>query len=70
MGNVGQIVPVAADVRDEAAVAAAVDGAEAVINAVSLYVERGRASFAAVHEAGAETVARAAARAGVARLVP
>jgi uncharacterized protein YbjT (DUF2867 family) len=69
MGNVGQIVPIAADVRDEAAVAAAVDGAEAVINAVGLYVERGRATFAAVHETGAETVARAAASAGVARLV-
>jgi NADH dehydrogenase len=69
MGDVGQIVPVAADVRDPAAVAAAVHGAEDVVNAVSLYVERGRATFAAVHETGAETVARAAAAAGVARLV-
>lgn len=69
MGAVGQIVPVAADVRDEAAVAAAVHGAEDVVNVTSLYVERGRATFAAVHEKGAETVARAAARAGVARLV-
>jgi NADH dehydrogenase len=69
MGAVGQIVPVAADVRDEAAVAAAVHGAEDVINATSLYVERGRATFAAVHEKGAETVARAAAEAGVARFV-
>jgi len=69
MGAVGQIVPVAADVRDEAAVAAAVHGAEDVINVTSLYVERGRATFAAVHEKGAETVARASAQAGVARLV-
>jgi uncharacterized protein YbjT (DUF2867 family) len=69
MGNVGQIVPVMADVRDAAQVAAAVHGAEDVINATSLYVERGRATFAAVHEAGAETVARAAAAAGVARFV-
>src|SRR5690606_7022722 len=69
MGNVGQIVPVAADVRDAAAVRAAVHGAEQVVNVVSLYVERGRTTFEAVHETGAETVARAAAEAGVARLV-
>jgi NADH dehydrogenase len=69
MGAVGQIVPVAADVRDPAAVAAAVHGVEDVVNVTSLYVERGRATFAAVHEKGAETVARAAAEAGVARLV-
>ena len=40
-----------------------------VVNVVSHYVERGRATFAAVHEQGAETVARASAAAGVARLV-
>jgi uncharacterized protein YbjT (DUF2867 family) len=58
-----------ADVGDPASVAAAVAGAEAVVNAVSLYVEKGGATFAAVHEQGAETVARASAAAGVARLV-
>ncbi|HEX7006511.1 MAG TPA: complex I NDUFA9 subunit family protein [Alphaproteobacteria bacterium] len=69
MGNVGQIVPVAADVRDAATVQAAVRGADQVVNVVSLYVERGRATFEAVHETGAEIVARAAAEAGVGRLV-
>ncbi len=60
---------VRADVGDPASVAAAVAGAEAVVNAVSLYAEKGGATFAAVHEQGAETVARASAAAGVARLV-
>jgi NADH dehydrogenase len=58
-----------ADVRDQASVAAAVAGAEAVIDAVSAYVEKGDVTFEAVHVQGAETVARAATAAGVARLV-
>ncbi len=69
MGDVGQIVPVHADVRDEKSVAAVVAGVDAVVNAVGLYVQRGRATFAAVHEAGAREVARRAAEAGVGRLV-
>ena len=58
-----------ADVRDQAAVAAAVAGADAVVNAVSAYVETGGVTFEAVHEQGAETLARGAAAAGVARFV-
>ena len=58
-----------ADVRDRVAVAAAVAGAEAVVNAVSAYVEKSGVTFEAVHEQGAETLARGAAAAGVARFV-
>jgi NADH dehydrogenase len=58
-----------ADVRDQASVAAAIAGADAVVNAVSAYVEKGEVTFEAVHERGAETIAREAAAAGVARLV-
>ncbi len=65
----GEVVPLRADVRDEAAVAAAVAGAGAVINAVGLYLEQGGATFQAVHVEGAGRVARAAAAAGVPRLV-
>lgn len=60
---------VRADIGDPASVAAVVAGAEAVVNAVSLYVEKGGVTFAAVHEQGAETVARASVAAGVPRLV-
>jgi len=60
---------VRADVGDQASVAAAVAGADAVVNAVSLYAEKGGLTFAAVHERGAETVARESAAAGVARFV-
>ena len=58
-----------ADVRDEVAVAAAVAGVDTVVDAVSAYVETSGVTFEAVHERGAETLAREAATAGVARFV-
>jgi uncharacterized protein YbjT (DUF2867 family) len=58
-----------ADVRDRASVAAAVAGADAVVNAVSAYVEKGGVTFESVHVHGAKTLAQEAAAAGVARLV-
>lgn len=58
-----------ADVRDPASVAAAVAGADAVVNAVSAYVEKAGVSFESVHVQGARTVAQEAFAAGVARLV-
>jgi uncharacterized protein YbjT (DUF2867 family) len=61
------IVP--ADVRDQASVAAAIAGADAVVNTVSAYVEKGGVTFEAVHVRGAETVAREAIAAGITRLV-
>lgn len=61
------IVP--ADVRDQASVAATIAGADAVVDTVSAYVEKGGVTFEAVHVKGAETVAREAVAAGVARLV-
>ncbi len=68
-GGVGQVVPVQANLRYPESVRAAVDGADAAINCVGVLVSRGAQSFSAVHAAGAEAVAAAAAEAGVARLV-
>ena len=64
-----RVTVVPADVRDQASVAAAIAEADAVVNAVSAYVEKGGVTFDAVHVRGAENVAREAAAAGVARLV-
>ena len=58
-----------ADVRDRGALAGAVGGSDAVVNAVSTYVEAGGVTFESVHERGAEMLAREAAAAGVARFV-
>lgn len=65
----GQVEVLRGDVREAEAVARAVAGASAVVNAVGLYVERGAATFEAVHIRGARQVARQAARLGVPRLV-
>jgi NADH dehydrogenase len=62
-------VSIRADINDEASVAAAVAGAYAVVNAVSLYCEHGFETFNAVHVKAAERLARQAHRAGVERLV-
>lgn len=69
LGDVGQITPLAVPLQDAAAVAAAVAGADAVINAVGVLYERGRQSFEAVHVNGPQAVAAAAAAAGVGTLV-
>jgi uncharacterized protein YbjT (DUF2867 family) len=62
------IEPVRAYVNNDASVAAAVTGAFAVVNTVSLYVERGEASFHSVHVEAAGRVASLAQRAGAQRL--
>ena len=64
-----RVTVVPADVRDQASVAAAIAGANAVVNTVSAYVEKGGVTFEAVHVQGAETVARETVAAGVPRLV-
>jgi uncharacterized protein YbjT (DUF2867 family) len=69
LAGLDRITVVRADVRDQVSVAAAIAAADAVVNAVSAYVEKGDVTFEAVHVHGAETVARQAAAAGVARLV-
>ena len=56
-GAVGQVVPVFADVRDDGSVAAAVAGADAVVNLVGILFERGKQRFDAVQAEGAGRVA-------------
>jgi uncharacterized protein YbjT (DUF2867 family) len=63
------IESVRADVNEAASIGAAVAGAFGVVNAVSLYVERGAQTFQSVHVEAAERVAVHAQRAGVERLV-
>jgi uncharacterized protein YbjT (DUF2867 family) len=69
MGDVGQIELVQANIRDDESVAAAVQGADAVVNLVGLLYESGKQKFAAVHVKGAIRVAQACAEGGVSRLV-
>ena len=69
MGDVGQITPVAANIRDDASVAAAVSGADTVVNLVGLLTESGKQTFGAVHAEGAHRIATAAKAAGTERLI-
>jgi NADH dehydrogenase len=69
LGDVGQVVPWRADATDAASVERALVGATAAINLVGILFERGQRTFARVHVAGAENIARAAATAGIRRLV-
>lgn len=68
-GAVGQVEPIACNIRDDRSVARALDGAEVAINCVGILEECGKNTFEAVQEDGAERIARLAAAAGVARMV-
>jgi len=64
-----ELMPVAADIHDERSIEAAVSGADAVVNAVSLYVEHGGETFQSVHVRAAGRLAQIARQAGVERLI-
>ena len=68
-GSGGRVALVSADIRDEAATVAAVQGCDAIVNSVGLYIEEGDATFQSVHVDGAERLARIARGSGVSRLV-
>ena len=68
-GTVGQVEPVLCNVRDDASVADAMHGADAVVYCVGVLNEVGRNTFDATQHEGAERVARLAAQQGVGQLV-
>lgn len=69
MGDVGQVVPVQANLRHAGSVAAAIAGSQAVINATGIKSQWGRQRFQAVHVDGVRHIAEAAKRAGVERVI-
>lgn len=69
MGDVGQIEPVQVNVRYESSIAHALRGADCVINLVGILHETGPQKFNAVQAQGAGAIARAAAAAGVRRMI-
>jgi NADH dehydrogenase len=69
LGGVGQIAPIQANLRNEASVRRAIEGADGVINLVGILQSSGKQSFDAVHVNGAGLVARTARDAGVRSLV-
>ena len=69
MGDVGQIQLVQANVRFPQSVEAALEGADAVVNLVGVLHESGKQNFEAMHVEAARTIAEAAAKRGITRIV-
>lgn len=68
-GVVGQVEPIACNIRDDASVRAAMKGADAVVNCVGILNRSGKNTFDSVQAEGAARIARIAAEEGVANLV-
>lgn len=68
-GVVGQVEPVACNIRDDASVRAVMRSADAVVNCVGILNRSGKNTFDAVQAEGAGRIARIAASEGVANLV-
>jgi NADH dehydrogenase len=69
LGNVGQVTAVQANLRYRWSVERALDGADAVVNAVGILYEAGRQSFDAVQAFGPRAIGEAARAAGIDNLV-
>lgn len=69
MGQVGQILVTRCDVTDPGAVAAAVRGADAVVNLVGILHPGGGQNYESVHVEAPRTIGRAASAVGVATLI-
>lgn len=68
-GAVGQVEPVLCNIRDDASVASALKGADAVINCVGILEPNGKNTFQAVQAEGAARIARIAAGSLVKQMV-
>lgn len=68
-GVVGQVEPILCNIRDDASVRAALQGADAVVNCVGILAKNGKNTFDAVQTEGAGRVARLAAETGISKMV-
>lgn len=68
-GVAGQVEPVQCNITDDASTAAAMDGADAVVNCVGVLSEVGRNRFDTIHMEGASRIARLAAERGISDMV-
>jgi NADH dehydrogenase len=69
LGDVGQVVPLRADILDAASLRRAVEGADAVVNLVGILAEGGRQRFSQVHAEGTKRLAEVAKECGIERFV-
>ncbi len=69
LGSVGQIQLAQSNIRMPDSIAAALDGADAVVNLVGILANHGAQNFSAVHEKGTADLARLCAEAGIENVV-
>jgi uncharacterized protein YbjT (DUF2867 family) len=68
-GAVGQVVPVACNIFNDASIAEAIAGSSHIINLVGILAEKGRQTFESVHQYFPASLARLAARNHIERFV-
>ncbi|MDA7592251.1 complex I NDUFA9 subunit family protein [Rhodobacteraceae bacterium] len=68
-GVVGQVEPILCNIRDDASVEEALNGADAVVNCVGILIQDKKNTFAAVQHSGAERIGRLSTKLGVKSLV-
>lgn len=68
-GVVGQVEPVFCNIRDDASVRQALQGADAVVNCVGILAEAGKNRFDTVQAEGATRIARIASQQGITSMV-
>ena len=69
MGDIGQIVPVRVNIRDDASIAAAIQNSTTVINLIGILYESGKNTFQAIHVEAAARIARIAKERGATHFV-
>ena len=57
-GVVGQVEPILCNIRDDASVEEALNGADAAVNCVGILIEDKKNTFSAVQHSGAERIGR------------
>jgi len=68
-GQVGQVIPVQANIRDDASTRAAIAGADVVVNCVGILAENSRQKFDAVQGDGVARIATMSAEAGASKFI-
>ena len=68
-GVVGQVEPILCNIRDDASVEEALNGADAVVNCVGILIEDKKNTFSAVQHGGAERIGRLSNELGIKSLV-
>ncbi len=69
LGNLGQVVPIQTNIRDDTSIGRALEGATDVINLVGILYETRQQGFSDIHTIAPNRIGKAASASGIERLV-